>query len=140
MVEKEDDFNEAKVKILKNIKECITKINKKQFTLEELAFQMALSKNLEKYDKNIPQHVRAGIILKRRFPQRELKAGDIIRFIKTRSAEGVMPLELAKVQNISTTKYKEMLEKAFEQVLDVVGVDIRDLDGVKKRRIDDFIN
>ncbi|MFX1293278.1 MAG: DNA polymerase domain-containing protein, partial [Promethearchaeota archaeon] len=83
-----EDFEDAKREIRNKMKNSIKKLEKYEFSMEELAFQMTLSKDLQKYNKTIPQHVRAARLLKSK-TGKKIKSGDIIRFVKTKGTEGV---------------------------------------------------
>ena len=93
--------------------------------MEELSFNVMINKSPEKYGKKtyetvritsidgrdsypnsikgIPQHIKAAM----QFSDngREIKAGDIISYVKTKTAEGVKPVELATHKEIDTEKY-----------------------------------
>lgn len=133
-----EDFELAKQRIKSNLKKCIKKLEKRQFTLEELAFQMTLSKELNKYEKTIPQHVRAAQLLEKQLGK-SIKSGDIIQFVKITGGDGVLPIELAKITDVSIQKYKQQLESIFEQVLDAIGIPFDELYGIKVRKLDAFV-
>jgi DNA polymerase I len=137
-VQAEEEFEAAKQRIRTRLKSFIKKLEKREFTVEELAFRMTLSKDPEKYNKTIPQHVRAARLLKERKGKR-LVAGDIVKFVKTKRFDGVLPIELASVKDISIKKYKQQLESTFEQVLDAMGIPFEELYGVKTRKLDAFV-
>ncbi len=137
-VKVKEDFDAAKQQIRNRLKNTIKKLENNEFSLEELAFQMTLSKDLNKYDKTIPQHVRAAQLLEQKL-NKKIKSGDIIHFVKTKDNEGVLPIELAKPTSISVKKYKEMIESTFEQVLDALGIPFEELYGMKTRKLDAFI-
>lgn len=133
-----EDFEDAKQRIRIRLKNTIKKLEKQEFSLEELAFRMTLSKDLHKYKKTMPQHVRCAKLLKKNL-NKKLGSGDIIRYVKTKGAEGVLPIELAKVRDVSVKKYKQQLESIFEQVLDAMGIPFEELYGIKVRKLDAFI-
>lgn len=127
-VKNEKDFEMAKKKIENLIKEWYFKLKKGDFNLEELAFHIMISRKPEKYLKTTPQHVKAARKLKSKGV--EIVAGDIISFVKTKSKEGVEPLQLARKDQIDTEKYIEYLRSTFEQVLDALGIDFNNIVGV----------
>jgi DNA polymerase I len=137
-VRAEEDFEVAKQQIRSRLKSYIKKLENHEFTVDELAFQMTLSKDLHKYTKTIPQHVRAARLLESK-TDKKIQSGDIIRFVKTKGSEGVLPVELAKVSDISIKKYKQQIESTFEQVLDAIGIPFDELYGMKVRKLDAFI-
>ena len=66
----------------------------------------------------------------------EFQKGETITFIKSKGPVGAKTLELAKLQDIDTRKYKELLTSALEQVLDALGITFDEIRGIKK--IDSF--
>jgi intein/homing endonuclease len=138
-VKKQEEFERARKQIVKKVKKCIKKLENGEIPLEELAFRITLSKNLEKYTKTVPQHVKAGKLLARK-KKRDIGAGDIIRFIKTRTMDGVMPLEIASINSVNIKKYKEAMESIFVQILEPIGINISDLYGKRARTMDDFLS
>jgi DNA polymerase, archaea type len=60
---------------------------------------------------------------------REVKAGDIISYVKTKTADGVKPVGLAKQEEIDIDKYLETMEGTFDQVLSSLGLNFRSLLG-----------
>ena len=52
--------------------------------------------------------------------------------MKSKGPVGAKALELAKLQDIDTKKYKELLTSALEQVLDALGIIFDEVKGIKK--------
>ncbi|HYR03949.1 MAG TPA: DNA polymerase domain-containing protein, partial [Nitrososphaerales archaeon] len=63
----------------------------------------------------LPQHVKAAMLL--RNSNREVKAGEIISFVKTKGGYGVKPTIQAKPEDIDVEKYVEYASSMFDQVL-----------------------
>ncbi len=127
-----EEFTNAKDKIIGIVKENLKKIGKPNtFSLDDYAINISLQKDLKNYTKVIPQHVRAALELKR-ITKREFQKGETISFIKSKGPSGAKPLELAKLQDIDTKKYKELLTSALEQVLDALGISFNEIKGIKK--------
>jgi DNA polymerase elongation subunit (family B) len=63
----------------------------------------------------LPQHVKAAMLL--RNSNREVKAGEIISFVKTKGGYGVKPTIQAKPEDIDVEKYIEYASSMFDQVL-----------------------
>ncbi|MEM2109947.1 MAG: hypothetical protein QW327_05630, partial [Candidatus Odinarchaeota archaeon] len=63
---------------------------------------------------------------------REVKPGGIITFVKTKDELGVKPLAIASLNDIDTEKYKEAIESTFEQVLDSLNIDFKEVMGIRK--------
>ena len=133
-----EDFEAAKERIKNKIKTAIKKLEKHEYPMEDLAFQMTMTKDPDKYIKNVPQHVRAAKLLEQQL-HRKIGSGDIIQFVKTKGSEGVLPVELAKHSDISIKKYKEQIESIFEQVFDALGLSFDELYGMKVRKLDAFV-
>jgi DNA polymerase I len=125
-----EDIESAKVKITDIVKECCMKLRNKQYTLEELAFSMMMSRTPEKYTKTTPQHVKAARQLQQ--AGAEMKPGDIVSFVKVVGEPGVKPVQLARLQEVDSEKYIEYIRGTFEQVLDALGVEFEDFAGAKK--------
>ncbi|QGA54692.1 DNA-directed DNA polymerase I [Sulfolobus sp. E5-1-F] len=115
-----NDVKEIKGKIVDVIKGSYEKLKNKGYNLDELAFKVMLSKPLDAYKKNTPQHVKAALQLKP-FGINVLPR-DVIYYVKVRSKDGVKPVQLAKVTEIDVEKYLEALRSTFEQILKAFGV------------------
>ncbi|HKM50722.1 MAG TPA: DNA-directed DNA polymerase I [Candidatus Bathyarchaeia archaeon] len=125
-----EDIEVVKTKITEIVKECYVKLRNKQYSLEELAFSMMMSRDPANYTKTTPQHVKAARLLQQ--AGTEMKPGDIISFVKVRGELGVKPVQLARLEEVDSEKYVEYLRGTFEQVLDALGVEFEDLAGTKK--------
>ncbi|MDH5754457.1 MAG: hypothetical protein OEY95_04555, partial [Candidatus Bathyarchaeota archaeon] len=99
-------------------------------SLSELAFNVVLGEELEHYTKTTPQHVKAAKILKE--GGMELKAGDLISFVKVVKEPRVKPVELATKNEIDVDKYIAYLHSTFDQVLDALGLDFDEIIGLTK--------
>ncbi|MFX0022131.1 MAG: DNA-directed DNA polymerase I [Candidatus Hermodarchaeota archaeon] len=127
-----NEFLKAKDKIIEIVRTNLKKIGKPNtFVLEDYAINIALQKDLRSYTKVIPQHVRAALEL-RDVTGKEFQKGETISFIKSKGTIGAKALELAKLQDIDTKKYKELLISALEQVLDALGITYDEIKGIKK--------
>jgi DNA polymerase I len=129
-VKSPEDIETAKAKLTEVVKDCYVKLRNKQYSLDELAFSMMMSRMPEHYTKTTPQHVKAARQLQQAGV--EMKPGDIISFVKVRGEPGVKPVQLAKPEEVDSEKYIEYIRGTFEQVLDALGVEWEDLAGVKK--------
>ncbi len=83
-------------------------------------------KNIESI-KGIPQHIKAAKQLVEL--GRQLKAGDIISYVKTRTIEGVKPVELANKMDIDTEKYLDTMESTFDQILSSLNLNFKSIIG-----------
>ncbi len=77
--------------------------------------------------KGIPQHIKAAKQLVEL--GRQLKAGDIISYVKTRTIEGVKPVELANKMDIDTEKYLDTMESTFDQILSSLNLNFKSIIG-----------
>jgi DNA polymerase I len=125
-----EDIEGARVRLTEIVKLCFGKLRNKEFTLDQLAFSMMMSRTPEGYTKTTPQHVKAARQLQQNGT--EMKPGDIISFVKVRGEPGVKPVQLARIEEVDTEKYVEYIQGTFEQVLDALGIEWEDLAGVKK--------
>jgi DNA polymerase I len=124
------DIEAAKTSLTQIVKECYLKLRNREYSLDQLAFSMMMSRTPENYTKTTPQHVKAARQLQQ--AGTEMKPGDIISFVKVRGEPGVKPVQLARLEEIDTSKYIEYIRGTFEQVLDSLGVEFEDLAGIKK--------
>jgi DNA polymerase, archaea type len=148
-VNSEKDFDSAREKIKDIIRESAIKLESDKYPLEELSFNVMLNKSPEKYGKKtsenirttsidghdsttnsikgIPQHIKAAKLFSDN--GRQIKAGDIISYVKTKTSEGVKPVELAKYEEIDTEKYLEAMESTFDQLLTALDVNFKSIIG-----------
>ncbi|MFX0070529.1 MAG: DNA-directed DNA polymerase I [Candidatus Hermodarchaeota archaeon] len=127
-----NEFLKAKNEIIGIVKENLGKIGKPDsFSLEDYAINISMQKNIDAYDKVVPQHVRAALELKRA-TGRKFQKGETISFVKTKGSIGAKAIELAKLQDIDSKKYKELLISALEQILDALGITFEEIKGIKK--------
>jgi DNA polymerase, archaea type len=77
--------------------------------------------------KGLPQHIKAAKLLTD--IGREVKAGDIISYVKTKTNDGVKPVGFARPEEIDTEKYLETMEATFDQVLSSLNFDFKSLLG-----------
>ena len=131
-----EDFVKAKKQISEKIADCGKKVEAKEIPLEDLTFNVMLSKAPSEYVKTIPQHIRAAKQLE---SIRELKKGDKISFIKILNKPGVKPVELAKKEEIDSKKYMEFLESTLEQITSSMDLDFDTILGKPKQTgLDEF--
>ena len=148
-VNTENDFDTAREKIKDIVQESAKNLESDQYPLEELSFNVMINKSPEKYGKKtseniritsidghdstttsikgIPQHIKAAKLFSDN--GRQIKAGDIISYVKTKTAEGVKPVELANHKEIDTEKYLEAMESTFDQLLTALDVNFKSIIG-----------
>ncbi len=121
------EFNRMKENIKKIIQEVYTKLKNREYTLEELAFRVGLTKELAEYTKNTPQHVKAALLLRREGIK--IGKGDIISYVKVKGSTAVKPVQLAKLNEIDFEKYVSHIKTTFEQILDALDIDFDEILG-----------
>ena len=99
-------------------------------TPEELAFHVVLGKPPEAYTKTTPQHVKAALLLKKM--GYEMKAGDLISFVKVLKEPRVKPVQIASNSEVDVDKYVAYLHSTFDQILDALGLDFEEIIGLTK--------
>jgi DNA polymerase I len=125
------DFENAKKDIASIVRDCYLQLKKRQWeNMKDLAFNVVLGEDIEHYTKTTPQHVKAAKILKENGA--ELRAGDLISFVKTTREPHVKPVELATRNEVDVDKYIAYLQSTFDQVLDALGLDFQDIIGLTK--------
>jgi DNA polymerase I len=126
------EFENAKKDIADIVKDRYTRLKRRDWTDNtELAFHVVLGDDLNRYTKTTPQHVKAALILQKN--GKELRAGDLISFVKVNSnKERVKPVELTYKNEIDTDKYIAYLQSTFDQVLDALGLNFEEIIGLTK--------
>jgi DNA polymerase I len=125
------EFEKAKKDIADIVRERYTRLKRREWeSLNELAFNVVLGEELERYTKTTPQHVKAAKILKESGV--ELKAGDLISFVKVVREPHVKPVELATKNEVDVDKYIAYLHSTFDQVLDALGLSFDEIIGLTK--------
>ena len=124
------DFDDARIKIKTLVQDSYGKLRGRKYSLDDLAFNMMIGKSVGGYTKTTPQHVKAAQQLRNKGD--EIKAGDLVSFVKVTSSAGVKPVQLASLHEIDVEKYTEYIRSTFEQVLDALGLDYEELTGAKK--------
>ncbi len=131
-VKNPEDFEKARKDIAAIVRERYNVIKRREWTdNSELAFHVVLGDDLASYTKTTPQHVKAALMLQKN--GKELRAGDLISFVKVSSnKERVKPVELASRNEIDTDKYIAYLQATFDQVLDALGLNFEEIIGLTR--------
>lgn len=127
-----EEMEQKKHEIVVTLRETYQILKQRKWNnIMDLSFNMTLSKGVDKYDKTMPQHVKAAKLLVDKGIQ--VEAGSNVNFVKTfkkvkhsrgyKIEEDVKPVELAKNEEIFIDKYTEFLQSVFEQILDPLGID-----------------
>lgn len=114
---------------------------KKEFQVrEEQSFLHARPENSQEVGisaasmSGLPQHVKAAVLL--RNSNKEVKAGELISFVKTKGGHGVKPTVQAKPEDIDVEKYIEYASSMFDQVLGALDLSFESV--VPKTSLDAF--
>jgi DNA polymerase I len=133
-IQTEDDIPNAKNQISAIIKEGYNNLKKRKWgELSELAFHITSSKMPEEYKKGVPQHVKAVKQLIESGYQYELGTEiSIIKTLKNKNRESVMPLQLAKPVHVNVDAYIKQFESMVSQIIDIFGIKWDDILGTTK--------
>ena len=130
-VKNPEDFEKAKKDIADIVRERYSRLKRREWeNMRDLAFNVVLGEELDRYTKTTPQHVKAAKILKESGV--ELKAGDLISFVKVVREPRVKPVELATKNEVDVDKYVAYLHSTFDQVLDALGLSFDEIIGLTK--------
>ncbi len=136
-------FEESIEKIRKDIRRAIKLLREGEVPLDQLAFNVVLTKDLEEYTKTTPQHKKAAqqLLTEYRklygFVPMNITRGSLVSYIKTRDKQGVKHLQLARIDEVDVEKYLEVMKTTLEQVLDALEISFDELLGVSP--IDEFL-
>jgi DNA polymerase I len=133
-VKTKEDFDVAREEIKGRLKSDYARLEQKTIPMDELAFNVMIGKDISGYKDSIPQHVRAAQILQK--SGKEIKAGDIISFVKTTTGDGAKPASLTKKEEVDVEKYLEYMRSTFDQILGSLGYDFDEILGATK--LEDF--
>ncbi len=129
-----DDFEMAREEIKTRLTSDYNRLKNRQIPMDELAFNVMIGKDIAGYRDSIPQHVRAAQLLQR--SGKDVRAGDIISFVKTNNADGAKPAKMARANEIDVDKYIEYMRSTFDQILGSLGYDFDEILGATK--LEDF--
>ncbi|MGC9147747.1 MAG: DNA-directed DNA polymerase I [Infirmifilum sp.] len=136
-------FEEAIEQVKDDIRESIMRLKNNQISLDQLAFNVVLTKDLQEYVETTPQHKKAAQQLLREYKKLygstpvNIMKGSVVSYVKTRDREGVKHVQLARIDEIDTEKYLDIMKTTLEQVLDALGISFDELLGIQS--IDDFL-
>jgi len=149
-VNSEKDFESAKEKIKDIIQQNAKNLESRKIPMEDLSFNVMVGKSPKDYGKKVatsqmvdgtqtkveykglPQHIKAAMLLVEK--GENIKAGDIISYVKTKTTDGVKPVQLAKADEIDTEKYLEAMEATFDQVLAALNFDFKSVLGKPRQQ------
>jgi DNA polymerase I len=136
MVKNPEDFEKARKDIAAIVRERYNTLKRREWKdTSELAFHVVLGDELASYTKTTPQHVKAARILQE--SGKELRAGDLISFVKVIREPRVKPVELTNRNEVDVDKYIAYLQSTFDQVLDALGLNFEEIIGLT--RLESFL-
>ena len=136
-------FEESIRQVKDDIRDAIKMLKSGEIPLDQLAFNVVLTKDLQEYDKTTPQHKKAAQQLLQEYkrlygnPPVSITRGSVVSYVKTRDRQGVKHVQLARIDEIDVEKYLEVMKTTLEQVLDALEISFDELLGVHS--IDDFL-
>jgi len=107
-------------RLREHIEGILRKLRNKEYMLDELAIKVMLSKDPKEYTKNTPQHVKAALMLRKHGVR--VTRGTVVTYVKTRDRLGVRPVRLARLPDVDTSKYTDLVKTVFEQMLMSMGL------------------
>jgi DNA polymerase I len=150
-VNSQADFESARESIKSIIQRDAKNLESHAIPMQDLSFNVMINKSLSSYGKKVnstktmdgketqvetfkglPQHIKAAKLLADR--GQEIKAGDIISYVKTKAGDGVKPVELAKADEIDIEKYLETMESTLDQVLAALNFDFKSMLGKPRQQ------
>ena len=113
-----EDFERARTNTRELLTRMISDLKGKKVPVQDLAFTVLMGKPTDKYNGTTPQHVRAAKQLEEK--GEEIKAGEIIAYVKTKNPPYVKPAKLARPDEVDADKYIEYAHSMFDQLLDAL--------------------
>jgi DNA polymerase I len=135
-----EEFDTAKADVKTLVRNIYQKLEKNKYSKEELAITMQLTQPLNRY-KVQAQHVKAAKQLEEHYKNQYknihsgmerkepfIKAGQLIRFVKTRDSARVTPVELITPKSLVDVKaYKSMIDSTFDQLFGALDIDAEEM-------------
>ncbi|MDG6909395.1 MAG: ribonuclease H-like domain-containing protein [Nitrososphaerota archaeon] len=117
-VKSPQDFEKARADTKSLLSKMLSDLKGKKVSVTDLAFTVMMGKPPDKYNGTTPQHVRAAMQLQEK--GKEVKAGEIIAYVKTKNPPYVKPADYARPDEIDADKYIEYAHSMFDQLLDAL--------------------
>ncbi len=135
-----EEFEEARKEVKDLVRGIYQKLEKNEYSADDLAITMQLSQSLDAY-KVKSQHFKAATLLEEHYQKKYMdihdgqrrrspyiKAGQLIRFIKTKTGERVIPLELMSDRSkVDFKSYRSMIESIFDQLFGALDIEIEEV-------------
>jgi DNA polymerase I len=135
-----EEFNEAKNSVKELLRGIYQKLEKRTYSGKDLAITVQMTQPLERY-KVRSQHVKAAVQLEEYYQEQYaanhngnrrdrsyIKAGQLIRFVKTMTTDRVTPLELVTDKSKFDVKaYKSMVDSTFDQLFGALDIEVEEI-------------
>ena len=128
-----EEFDEAKKQVINMIRGIYQKLEKKGYSAADLSITTQLTQPLNRY-KVQAQHVKAATQLndyyqhKYKDKKNYIKAGQLIRFVKTRTSNRVTPLLLMTDNSkVDVKAYKSMIDSTFDQLFGALDIEVEEI-------------
>lgn len=131
-VQNTTEFEQARKEISSKIADSGRRLEAREIPVDELAFNMTMNKSPSEYTKTVPQHVRAAKLLESG-EGREIKRGETISYVKTKTKLGVKPVSMARADEVDPSKYLEFMESTLGQITSPMGLDFEEALGKPKQ-------
>ena len=163
----EAGIEEAKKGIISDIERAVGALRGGEVALRDLLFRVKMTQDINSYGggagegngggrahnhmlddggrvagpvsmASMPQHVKAAVELERKFGA-DIRAGDVISFIKSTRSSGVSPYECAAREDVDAAKYTEFLASTLDQLLRPLEIDAKAvIGGCGSSRMEEF--
>lgn len=90
------------------------------------------------YTKTTPQHVKAANLIEKK-ERRTIRAGESIKYIKTKTKLGVKPLQTTTKDEVDVDKYIELLHSIFSQLSDALGLSAEESPSNNYTKLENFM-
>ncbi|MDG6910403.1 MAG: DNA-directed DNA polymerase I, partial [Nitrososphaerota archaeon] len=117
-VKSPEDFERARASTKELLAKMLSDLKGKKVPVQDLAFTVLMGKPTDNYKGTTPQHVRAAKQLEEK--GEEIKAGEIIAYVKTKNPPYVKPAKMARPDEVDADKYIEYAHSMFDQLLDAL--------------------
>jgi DNA polymerase I len=125
-----EEFAEAKKQVIHQIRGIYQKLEKKEYSAADLAITIQLTQPIHRY-KVQAQHVKAAAQLNDHYKKKNMdlvKAGQLIRFVKTRTSDRVTPLLLmTDTSKVDVKAYKSMVDSTFDQLFGALDIEVEEI-------------
>ncbi|MFX1504558.1 MAG: DNA-directed DNA polymerase I [Promethearchaeota archaeon] len=125
-----EEFDEAKKQVIILIRGIYQNLEKKEYSAADLAITTQLTQPIHRY-KVQAQHVKAAAQLNDYYKKKNMdliKAGQLIRFVKTRTSDRVTPLLLmTDTSKVDVKTYKSMVDSTFDQLFGALDIEVDEI-------------